>query len=353
MQEQLQKLFPDIDEILIKSLGVLWILAGILQLQPAMFTKTFLINVIEANLVSQPAFLLSLLHLGIHVYEMNMVLANLSASFIQLTIGALLLFPAWKRYRKFALSLSIGWGILVWIFGEGLGNLFTGSASFYIGAPGAVLLYVILALFLLFPQKLRTYFLPQVVGGIFFLGVILNELPMFWTKGMQEMFWEMSLQDQNGVVSVLARNIAHLATLTSLTNMCAIGVLLLLGTLLIVWPNKIVGYISIIFLFFVWWISQDFGGIFSFPIGTATDVNAAPLLMLFLVPIFSQSSEVMSHTLFFAKESGNAIEKAIYSKWFFASILIISGVLCGFVLKNIATPIHFSSSQNPMQMIMR
>jgi hypothetical protein len=41
-----------------------------------------------------------------------------------------------------------------------------------------------------------------------------------------------------------------------------------------------------LFLFVVWWVSQDFGGIFTFPKGMATDPNSAPLLVLFLIPLF-------------------------------------------------------------------
>jgi hypothetical protein len=47
---------------------------------------------------------------------------------------------------KAALTASIPWAFAVWWIGEGLGGLLTGTASMIMGAPGAALLYVFLAL---------------------------------------------------------------------------------------------------------------------------------------------------------------------------------------------------------------
>jgi hypothetical protein len=51
-----------------------------------------------------------------------------------------------------ALAISIAWSLAVWWLGEGLGGLLAGSLDPFAGAPGAVLLYVIIAL-LVWPPK--------------------------------------------------------------------------------------------------------------------------------------------------------------------------------------------------------
>jgi len=73
---------------------------------------------------------------------------------------------------------------------------------------------------------------------------------------------------------------------TIIGNLIAIDMLICLGIFLILVPNRSVAWITILFLIAVWWIGQSFGGLQTFPGGTATDPNSAPILILFLLPIF-------------------------------------------------------------------
>jgi hypothetical protein len=68
---------------------------------------------------------------------------NTAFALIQLAIGAGLL---WRPAVKAALAGSIAWSLSVWWLGEGLGGLLTGTASPVTGAPGAVILYALIAL---------------------------------------------------------------------------------------------------------------------------------------------------------------------------------------------------------------
>jgi hypothetical protein len=52
---------------------------------------------------------------------------------------------AWRPTCRAALALSVVWSLLVWWFGEGLGGVFTGTATPFGGGPGAVLYYALLA----------------------------------------------------------------------------------------------------------------------------------------------------------------------------------------------------------------
>ena len=273
------------EKLLTIFLGIFWLLDGILQLQPHMFTPAFINTILKPNLQNQPPIITSWINFGIHTFAMHMKIDNALFAMVQILTGALLLLPLSQRWKKFALWISIPWAGIIWVFSEGLGNLFTGSASFYMGAPGPVLLYLILAIWLLFPKKLSLSYLPRVTGLLFFLGGILQESPMFWTKGMQSMMWQMSQQDTVSFIAYPAKTLSSVAIPASISNFFAAGILVILGILLLVKPTKVVGWITVVFLFLIWWISQDFGAIFTFPLGTATDPNSAPLFILFLFPL--------------------------------------------------------------------
>jgi len=245
------------------ALGGFWLLDGVLQFQPAMFTNMFVSMVLAPNLVGQPGIIASIISFGIRIWSTNLFWFNFVAALIQVVIGALLILPLWTRARdgavRFGLWLSVFWALVIWIFGEGFGNLFTGSASFYTGAPGSALLYAIIALFILDAMNENNdaplQKLPGTVGVLFLVGAVLNLAPMFW---------------QSGIMS----------------NLAAVAILACLGIFLILTPNRPVAWVIIVFLVVVWWLGQSFGGLGTFPGGTATDPNSAPFLVLFLLPIF-------------------------------------------------------------------
>lgn len=268
----------DLRRILTVCLGGFWFLDGVLQLQPAMFTQAFVNTVLVPNLQGQPPVIESLVAFGIHIFSLNVFWANFGSALIQLAIGVLLMLPFRPTIQRFGLWLSIVWALIVWIFGEGFGNLFTGSATFYTGAPGSVLLYLILALFLLYYSDSVGKRLPLVAGIVFLLGAALNLMPMFWQPTMLSMLAMMP-----AVSTPLA---AFGAQGTMIGNLVAVDILLFIGIFVILTPNRLVAWTVIVFLVIVWVIGQNFGGLQTFPFGTATDPNSAPLLMLFLLPIF-------------------------------------------------------------------
>ena len=61
---------------------------------------------------------------------------------------------AWRPTVKAALAASVAWSLAVWWLGEGLGGVLNGGASPVNGAPGAVILYALLAV-LLWPVASR------------------------------------------------------------------------------------------------------------------------------------------------------------------------------------------------------
>ena len=77
--------------------------------------------------------------------EHHLVLLNTIFATIQLLLG---LGIAFRPTVRLALAASIAWSLGVWWFGEGLGGVLNGGADPLNGAPGAVILYALLAVLL-------------------------------------------------------------------------------------------------------------------------------------------------------------------------------------------------------------
>ncbi len=125
------------------ALALLWLLDGALQLQPFMFTRGFAHHVIAPSAAGQPAVVAAAVHFSASLIAGHPVFWDVVFATAQLAIGAGLLFP---RTVRVALAASIAWALGVWLFGEGLGGLASGSATFVTGAPGAVILYAVIGL---------------------------------------------------------------------------------------------------------------------------------------------------------------------------------------------------------------
>ncbi len=125
------------------ALGLLWILDAALQFQPFMFGQGFVTNNISANAQGQPFVLGDFItHIG-NFLAPDIAVWNTFFALIQLFIGVALLF---RRTVKPALAVSFVWVLGVWVIGEGMGMLLTGTATALTGAPGSVLVYGLLGL---------------------------------------------------------------------------------------------------------------------------------------------------------------------------------------------------------------
>jgi hypothetical protein len=125
-------------------LAGIWLLDAVLQYQSFMFTKAFA-QMLGGTSAGNPAVIAdpitwSARLIGNHVVVMNAIFAT-----IQLLIG---LGIAWRPTVRIALGASIAWALAVWWLGEGLGMILTGGASPLNGAPGAVIIYALLAVLL-------------------------------------------------------------------------------------------------------------------------------------------------------------------------------------------------------------
>lgn len=121
-----------------------WLVDGILQCQPIMFSRAFA-HQLAVTAAGNPAPVADPITWSARLIGQHAVLLNAGFAAIQLLLGAGIL---WRPTVRLALGASIGWALGVWWLGEGLGSVLTGSASPVSGAPGAVILYALLAVML-------------------------------------------------------------------------------------------------------------------------------------------------------------------------------------------------------------
>ncbi len=275
---------------LCQLLGLLWLIDGILQLQPQMFTMNMVNGVMRPMLDGQPGVIASSLNWIVQVSTQNLTLMNLTVAIVQILIGLSLLLG---RGVKVALLASIVWSFIVWYGGEGMSMLLTGQASALTGAPGAVLLYTLLALVvypfsptptpaeggILSRQQLRW---TLAIYWIFI--AMLQAQPYWWQQG--QISQEMSaMVGQGGLNSILVDPLLQwLSTITSSIEMplnaALIGIFLALGVALFFVANRHVRpvlVVSIVVSLMLWYGAQAFGMIFT---GMATDFNSGLLLVV-------------------------------------------------------------------------
>jgi hypothetical protein len=278
------------------ALGSLWILDGLLQAQPSMFTPSGLVgNVLVPAAQGQPGWIAGPMIWGSGLWASHAAFWNAAVVVLELVIGCFMLVGRrWPMLGRTGLVLSIAWGLIVWYFGEGLGGLFTGSATYLAGAPGSAFLYVLLASALLLPDALwsspRLLLAFRVaVGVLWAAGALLQMAPLYWTPlGLASMLQNIAMMPLPfGLTALDTQLVNTMANAPVLWNavLCAI-MIGLAGTILLGRGGKalyIVAlvWLALIWLVFVWMVFQGLGMVFS---GMATDPNTPPVWALLLLP---------------------------------------------------------------------
>jgi hypothetical protein len=275
------------------SLAGLWILDALLQAQPSMFTTAGMVdNVLLPAAQGQPAWIGIPMLWAVGIWARHPAAWNAVAVGLELLAGCLLLvgrrWPAWGRA---GLALSIGWGLVVWYFGEGLGGLFSGSPTYLSGAPGAALLYALLAGALLLPpsvwaapQWLRGYHIA--IGALWGFGGLLQLAPLYWSPlGLASVAQSVAMMPQPlGLSALDERVVASLASAPVLWNTLLSGMLLVPALLLLAGRGgKILYLVAAVWLIVVWVVFQGVGMVFS---QMATDPNTPLLWALLLLPVW-------------------------------------------------------------------
>jgi hypothetical protein len=146
---------PDAKRVLQLSLAAIWLLDGVLQYQSFMFTKGFG-QMLAGTASGNPGVVASPITWDANLVEHHAVLLNTIFATIQLLLA---LGIAWRPTLRIALATSVAWALGVWWFGEGLGEVLNSAASPVNGAPGAVIIYALLAV-LLWPSDRHAAMAP-------------------------------------------------------------------------------------------------------------------------------------------------------------------------------------------------
>ena len=156
------------------SFGLLWIFDGILQGQASM-PLGMAPQVIQPAAASSPGWVQHLDNAMATIWSYHPVTAPAAAVWIQVGLGAWLLAAPRGTWSRLGGLAGVGWGLIVWIFGEAFGQIFSPGLTLLFGAPGAVLLYCAAGLLVALPEaywstpRLGQWVLR--VQGLFWVGM--------------------------------------------------------------------------------------------------------------------------------------------------------------------------------------
>ena len=298
-------------------LATIWLVDGILQLQSFFFTKSFGLQMISGMSQGNPSVIARPIAWSGTTIGHHAVLTDASFAVAQTAMAVAI---AWRPSVKIGLAVSVAWAVGVWWVGEGLGGVLNGTANPVNGAPGAVMIYALLAV-LLWPSdragQKAPFIAARAVGASVAKGLWLTlwgSLSYFAVLGANRS--SQGLHDlitteasgEPGWVVWIDHHAASLVDHNGLAVMVVLAMLLLVvavGTFLPrSFANATVALAGVIGLTF-WVVGENFGALFT---NGATDVNSGPLLILLAVAYWRWTTQSgPAH----ASESGLSVEGAL------------------------------------------
>lgn len=134
------------------SFGLLWVLDGILQAQPAM-AAGLPSKVLGPAAATSPGWVRHLVNWAGTTWSYHPIQASTAAVWIQVGIGLWLLAAERGPWSRLAGLASVGWGLVVWVFGEAFGGLFAPGLTVLFGAPGAAVCYCVGGVLVALPAR--------------------------------------------------------------------------------------------------------------------------------------------------------------------------------------------------------
>ena len=138
-------------QLLRVGFGILWLFDGLLQAQPAMAVG-LPSKVIEPTAASSPGWVQHLVNWAGTGWSYHPIQAASAAVWIQVGIGIWLLVAPSGWWSRAAGLASVGWGLVVWVFGESFGGIFAPGLTWLFGAPGAALFYCVAGALIALPD---------------------------------------------------------------------------------------------------------------------------------------------------------------------------------------------------------
>ena len=281
---------PDARRLLQLTLAGIWLLDGVLQYQAFMFSKGFS-DMLAGTASGNPGVVARPIGWNAALVEHHLVLLNAIFATVQVLLGIGI---AWRPTVRVALAASVAWSLGVWWFGEGLGMVLTGDASPVNGAPGAVILYALLAV-LLWPSDRGSSASPapftaaRAVGApvaralwlvlwlslAYFALLPGNRAP----QALNGMIAGME-SGEPGWLAALDRGAASLVAHQGLVASIVLAIVLVIVAVGVYLPAPAARgtlVLAIVVAAVIWVFGEAFGAIMA---GGATDVNSGPLLAL-------------------------------------------------------------------------
>ncbi len=280
---------PDARRILQLGLAAIWLLDGVLQYQSFMFSRGFG-QMLAATAPGNPAVIADPINWAARILEQHTVPANFAFATIQLLLGIGI---AYRPTVRAALAASVVWALAVWWFGEGLGGILSGGASPVNGAPGAVIIYALLAVLLWPAARDRagraSFVAARAVGPatarVLWL-ILWGSLAYFavtaanrTAQGLHDMIAGMA-GGEPGWLAALDRGAAGLLAHQGLAASVVLAILLAavaVGVFLPPGLARAAVVLAIVVSLVIWVAGQDLGTILA---GGATDPNSGLLLTL-------------------------------------------------------------------------
>jgi hypothetical protein len=280
----------------------------VLQLQPFMFTPAFGSQMIAATAHGNPGVLAAGIRFSAREIAHHPTLANGAFACIQLLIAIGI---AWRPSVKAALGLSVAWSLGVWWIGEGFGGVLAGTASPLNGAPGAVILYALLAV-LVWPSgagsgagaRAAEFVAARPIGALparlcwlalwSSLGWFALQSSNRGSDRLHNMVFAMAAGEPRWLSTLdgtVARNLAGRGLEVSIT-MAAVFCVIAIGVFA---PARVVRFVlalAVVVAGVLWVVGEGFGGVFS---GPSTDPNSGPLLILLAVAYWPLTVTVPAH----------------------------------------------------------
>ncbi len=309
-------LFPPIEDAPTESLtltvirigfGILWIIDALLQINPHM-PNDMIKSVIQPQVVQEPSFVAWLLRGALDIWQYDPVASNAALIWAQGSIGALYLLGSRRQIRIIAAYSSIIWGIVIWIFGEGVGMILSAGNSFILGAPGAAFYYIIAGGLLLIadPVTISEKFRHRsrrAIGGFWILMALLQVAPFegFWSgSNLTDLFQKINSLPRPSFIASPASFISQAtASHPALWNAVFVALMLLIGMGIFFFAES-KGYIyaSIIILIAFWWIGTGFGFTVLSGIGSNSTLPLIILTIALLIVPAKTSSRFTRSTLY-------------------------------------------------------
>ena len=271
------------------SLGSLWLLDGALQCQPIMFSREFTRQILAPAGVGQPTAFAEPLHVVVGLVLASAALANGAFALIQILLGLALLT---RRFTRAALAASIAWALSVWIVGEGLGGLGSG-ATLLTGAPGAALLYAVIAI-LAWPTREHpgddrpSWLALPAWSALWLVGAGLQLINGNNSSTSFTMMLRAAQSSAPGWIAGIDRHLVRLRIPSwTAAGVIAVYVLVAIWALVPGWTRQLSIGIGVLISLTGWLLFQGLGDLTS---GLSTDPNSGPLIVLLALAVLGAFS---------------------------------------------------------------